>query len=172
MNHKNFLAHLEQLGWIVEQNIDQPLRLDEISIDKLKCAGTEFEELVTSYFACSNQSDDVWFLSWADYAEKSDSSFSWNEFELQSLEAALDESQKNQVVAFWSKHVPFLVSVRSGYSYIAMSIDDSTFGRIVTGNEPEYEETVTLSNSLTDFYKHFLDALTGKVLDPKLTPFA
>ena len=171
MDAKDFLIRLEQSGWVIVPNSAKTPRLHEISVEKLKFAGGNFEKLITSYFSCSNLSDDVWFLSWADFSGESDSSFLWNEFEIQSLDAAMNELQRNQVTKFWSQHIPFLISVRSGYSYIAISIEESTFGKIVLGNEPEYEETIMLSDSLEDFFKLCSDSIGGQISDPRLAQF-
>lgn len=171
MDYRDFLKRLEQAGWTIEQNDASAPQLDEILLARLGHASTNLEELISAYTVCSNKQDDVWFLSWADFAGMSDSSFRWNEFELQSLDAAIDEQQRKAVTDFWSGHIPFLMSVRSGYAYAAISIESASIGKIVVGNEPEYELVDVLSDSFEDFLKLFAEAVDGAVLDPRLSPF-
>jgi len=87
----------------------------------------------------------------------SDSEFEWNFFEKSSLECAMDESQRVEVLSFWMEHIPFCASVADGYSYIAFRLSD---GAVVLGTEPEYEESAkVISNSMENFFELFVSAI-------------
>ena len=78
----------------------------------------------------------------------------WNEWELFSLEAAgNDAAWKDGIRKFWDGHLPFFLSLESGYAYYAIFIKE---GSIVYGSELEFEECQTVASSFEDFMKRII----------------
>lgn len=109
---------------------------------------------------CENQFATKCFLTLKDYFPKSDGfeGFQWNEFELQSLEFAYDENQKEQIISYWNTHLPIILSVDGGYSYYAI---DTENGSVVSGYEPEYEESTVIADDFNSFIEN---VISGKIL--------
>ena len=82
--------------------------------------------------------------------------------ELMSLEAAEDdENECNNIQKWWDNYIPILLSVRDGYSHFSMSLCENSFGQIVEGYEPIYEDTIIVANSL----KEFLEKIMSNEID-------
>lgn len=100
-----------------------------------------------------------WFLCCDDYNGTSESAFKWNEFENLSLEAAGDDSEwKEEIRQWWDKRLPIIISVREGYSFYAIDLEGGN-GRIVRGEEPEFEEAEVVADS---FFLTFWTWLFGE----------
>ena len=83
---------------------------------------TAYVEFLQNVERCLAADDSAWFLWVDDFVGSSDAAFAWNEFELQSLAAAKsDEKWRDEIKAFWDKHVPIANSVRSGMRYGVVS---------------------------------------------------
>ena len=104
----------------------------------------------------------IWFLSYQDFSKNDENSFSWNEFECQSIDSALDEEMLSDIKSFWDKHLPILMSVKNGYSYVAIGIGEFNNGKIFYGTEPEYEDVAIIANSFYEFKEKYISALNGK----------
>ena len=63
---------------------------------------------------------------------------------------------------FWSNHLPFMMSVKGGYSYVAIVLNAENKGQIVAGAEPEYEDTVVLADSLDGFFDKYISGQTPR----------
>lgn len=97
----------------------------------IRDAMVELKEVVSPDETC-------WLLTSNDYSGRSESAFVWNEWERQSIEAAGDDLEwVEQIKSFWDQHLPIALSVKDGYAYHALRED----GSIVSGREPEFEET-------------------------------
>ncbi len=60
-----------------------------------------------------------------------------------------DIDWQDDIRAFWDEHFPLLLSVKSGYSYVAIRKDFA----IVFGEEPEFEETVKIADDFSEFLR-------------------
>ena len=80
---------------------------------------------------CENQSSTKWFLTLNDYLPITEG-FQWNKFELQSLEFAYNENEKEKIISYWNTHLPIILSVDGEYSYYAI---DTENGSVVSGYE-------------------------------------
>ena len=80
----------------------------------------------------------------------SDLAFKWNEFEELSLEVADDEEWKKDIKQWWDKKVPIIMSVKDGYTFFAIDLENNS-GEIVRGEEPEFEEVEVVANSFFEF---------------------
>ena len=68
-----------------------------------------------------------------------------------SLEAAEgDEVWKKEIKDWWSDKLPFIMSVKSGYSFYAIDLGDNK-GAILMGQEPEFEEANVVARDFDDF---------------------
>jgi len=68
----------------------------------------------------------------------------------------------SDIKSFWDKHLPILMSVKNGYSYVAIGIGEFNNGRIFYGTEPEYEDVAIIANSFYEFKEKYISALNGK----------
>ncbi len=91
----------------------------------------------------------TWFICENEFNNSSDTEFKWNEYELLSLEAAMEDAVwKSEITTWWDNHLPIVMSVEGGYSFYAI---DLTSGAIVRGYEPEFEEVDKVANNLEEF---------------------
>lgn len=103
-----------------------------------------------------NHDESAWFLSPADYHGDSDSAFSWNQWEEDSLAAAEGDSELEcEIRDFWDEHFPFLYVIRDSYSYFALRKSDSA---IVCGEEPAYEDSIVVASSIQDCLARICDS--------------
>jgi hypothetical protein len=138
---------LETSGWRLIQNValvewprQVTARYPWISSDLHKVL-SELKEVVSIDETC-------WLLTTSDYAGNSESAFAWNEWEQQSIEAAgVNSEWTAQIVSFWDLHLPVALSVRDGYMYYALRKD----GSVVSGREPEFEETTLVASTYAAF---------------------
>jgi hypothetical protein len=113
----------------------------------------DYESFLSSVTLCVNAAETAWFLCAKDYNGQRDTAFRWNDFEMQSLEAAGgDASWKTEITTFWSKTLPIFLSVKSGYAYLALNVDPGSdrYGSVVYGREPEYEDVTHICDSFSD----------------------
>lgn len=172
MDHIQFINGLIEYNWRFEKSqMKRDIISEDIVKEKLsKCPGP-FLEFVEYFDLLANAEDNIWLISIKDYfKEDNEEGFSWNELELQSLEYS-DEQEKKDVTEFWSNHLPFMMSVKNDYSYVAIALNGEDKGQIVTGSAPEYEDTVTLANSLEGFFEKYISALKGELDVPALKLF-
>lgn len=149
--------HLKALGWQLEIR-DQPKRLPDELRRRYPFVPEEFEQFAGLASVATNPGETAWFLTTDDYSGKSTSAFRWNEFELQSLDAAGGDAEWTEsIIRFWDGHLPILLSVKSGYAYLA--VDQKL--QIVVGREPEYEETTIVAPSFVEFTRAFAKGSAG-----------
>ncbi|ACZ21316.1 hypothetical protein Sked_13760 [Sanguibacter keddieii DSM 10542] len=140
--HLDATTALSTAGWVREG----PTRAASAPVpDPLVGASDQLVSWVRSFSLLASPDDQVWFLSADSYAGGvSDEAFPWDAFRHESLAAAPGEAERSAVDAFWSSHIPILLSVRDGYEYLAVAPD----GRVVRGGEPEYEEVTVVAAGL------------------------
>lgn len=150
--------------WLITNDCNIEYRKTDTTIFKnqILCKFENIEKLKTlidfwDFFSKIESSDDcAWFLCEQDFkAEYKPNEFAWNEFEKISLNAAIDADEKNIVTEWWSKHPPIAMSVRNGYSFLAIDLDEQ-FGSIVYGYEPEFEETSIIAQSFDDLLNQII----------------
>jgi len=121
---------LEHSGWSVRKKAT-PLTLDAKLSSRYPSLPADYVELLASVESCPSPDDKAWFLCEQEYNGKTDSAYAWNEFEKQSLDGADDDEEwRKEIVRFWDAHFPMLLSVKSGYAYLAIRMSD---GAIVCG---------------------------------------
>lgn len=138
---------LTEQGWKVEmqENTQIPTEIAQ-RYDSLP---TDYIYFLRNMKACVNSAETVWMLCPDDFAPQGEDGFAWNEFEKMSLDAAEgDNIWTAEIKSFWNEHLPICLSLKDGYSYYALCLKDGT---IVTGEEPEFEETTEVAPSFRDF---------------------
>jgi hypothetical protein len=148
--HERLLARLAALGWTVERNAPAGA-----PAPALPAAHRDF---LDRYSLLCRADETAWFLSAADYAGMADSAFAWDEFKRLSLDAALDDEDRQAISTFWDRHLPVLMSVAGDYEFLA--IDQST-GAVVHGIEPEFEVVTVVADSWAGFCEA---VIAGRVL--------
>lgn len=148
---EELLACLKNQGWKIEMNMENGCVLpDEIS-SRYKNIAPHWYDLISGLNVLMSEDETTWFLCCKDFCEQGENAFQWNEWEKISLESAEDDEEwKKEISAFWDTHFPIVMSVKDGYSYYAMSMED---GAIVYGCEPEFEECETVAECFDDFMK-------------------
>ena len=157
------LEALRVLGWSVEP-ASEPVALPDAIRRRYPRLPQEVVDLVTGLQACRNVDDDAWLLTAADFADANPDGFAWNAYETMALEEADDDAARAAITAFWDAHFPLLLAVHSDYDYFAVSLAPASFGAIVHGHAPEWEQTSQVAASLAAF----VDALAqaARCADP------
>lgn len=136
-------CHWQLQPAVIKSNCVMPIYL---------AASHELKEFMSSYDELINAQESVWFISAKNINDNQKSGFSWNEFQLMSLDASQgDDEWANEIKDFWKAHLPVLMSVKAGYAYVAYCICGDNQGKFVHGCEPEFEEVTVIANSLTEF---------------------
>ena len=146
-----FAGALIQRGWQVVR-CGQSLAFPRDEALRYPWLPDDVRKFLTSFEVVVSPSQAAWLITGAELAGKTDSSFAWNQWELDSLAAANgDDEWQTSIRAFWDDHFPVLLSVKSGYAYVAVRKDLT----IIMGEEPEFEET----DHLADTFSSFLEML-------------
>lgn len=140
------IGRLQESGWTCEP----PMPAQKDAPSALQTAPETVIRWVSSFSLLSNSDETVWFLSRDDYSTSAEGAFAWNECERLSTEAAATDEEASAVSRFWKRHLPILLSVRSGYEYLAVRDD----GAVVHGTEPEFEEAAVVFSHFEDLLRH------------------
>ena len=162
---------LERIGFVVRRG--QQDTLSGTILDRYPNLPTTYATFLTDLDYCVTPDEKSWFNTIADFNGTTGSEFRWNELERIIIDGYQDEPDEqikeamtNEVVVFWDKHIPFLISCRKFYCYFAICLHIDSYGQIVYGSEPEFEETETVASSFSDFMtKLATKALNKKYLD-------
>jgi len=118
----------------------------------------DYRHLVEAFGSVTSADERAWLVTGEVFAG-SDSAFTWNEWEVQSLESAGDDRPfAARIVQFWDQHVPLVMSVKSGYAHF--SLDLKTLG-VVVGSEPEYERVLPLASSVEALLHRIVESDTA-----------
>lgn len=146
-----FYNLMRKNGWTILRQDSQRHSLPESISKRYNNLPSEWVKFLNSISVCIKQNETAWFLCLDDFNKQDDNNFKWNEFEIMSLQAAVENNDtewQNAIVDFWNKHLPIYLSVNGDYSYYAIRISD---GFIVQGTEPEFEETTDIAPSFVRF---------------------
>lgn len=145
--------------------VSQPQTLSAAFLQRYPRLPADYLDFLQSFARLETADETSWFNSVHDFnSSKPASEFAWNEFELQSLDACADDTEALQAVQnFWRAHLPFVISVRSGYAYFAIGVAQYNWGQVFFGEEPEYEEAALVAGSFTDW----INALIKECLEEK-----
>lgn len=149
-----FAVYLKEYGWNIEWNETRNGRLPEAIQNRYKAIPQSWMDLIKGMKRMINADETMWFLCADDFAMQGGEAFQWNEWERLSLESAGNNAAwRGEIKRFWDGHLPFVMSVKGGYSYYAITVKD---GSVVYGAEPEFEECETVAASFTDFVDKIL----------------
>jgi len=138
---------LSSHGWIVEMETRSYSLPSELLL-RYEWIPPDLRGFLEHTASLATSDDKTWFLTAREMSAANDSAFNWNQWELDSLDVASEDTQwKATISEFWDNHLPIVMSVRDGYKYLA--IRKSDLG-IVGGNEPEFEETEKVADSFED----------------------
>jgi len=162
----NYLEKLKKSGFIVtsrEKSKELPLDL----IERYKNIPDDYLDFLQQFTQITNKDNTVWFNSIEDYSGNTDAAFKWNEFESLSLEAFEgDEEETHNITVYWDNHIPVIVSVKT-YEYLAICLGADNYGKIVHGEEPEFEESSVVCSS----FEELVDLLTNSAENHILNHF-
>jgi hypothetical protein len=145
--HADALDQLTHSGWSVER-LDRRQPLPAEVTTRYPTLPADYQAFVEEVGLIANPDDTAWLVTTHVVAGQSDLAYAWNEWEVQSLDAAGDDiAWKHSVTRFWDRHLPVLMSVKNGYAYVALDLE--TF-QVVQGEEPDYEETTPLAGSFRE----------------------
>lgn len=153
MNNKinEFITWAKEYGWTITLNQARNLNLSDSIISRYKAIPNEYISFLSVVKQCATPNEKTWFLCEDEYNNRSDDAFKWNEFELLSLESAMDnEIWRSEITAWWDNYLPIVISVDDGYTFYAIDLNHD-IGAIVRGYEPEFEEVEKVANHLDDF---------------------
>lgn len=149
----SFIEWARKNNWNIVINSEKIDLLD--SIKNRYNIPEQWFNFICNLSICENHSSTKWFLTPNDYLSIT-KGVQWNEFELQSLEFAGNEKEK--IISYWNTHLPIILSVDGEYSYYAI---DTENGSIVSGYEPEYEESTVIADDFNTFIEN---VISGKIL--------
>lgn len=107
----------------------------------------EIERFASQFRTCVSPDEKVWLYGWEDFSDDSDQGWRFLEQAICLQAAQGDAFWTSTIKAFWSSHLPFALSVRSGYS--SLLID--TIGRISLSIAPEFESPILIADSIESF---------------------
>jgi hypothetical protein len=169
---EDLLLVLQDRGWRIERSASrEPLLPVEVArrYPRLPVELTRFLERIES---CVNVDENVWFLCRADYRRTDEQGFRWDEFERMSLEAASGDLEwQAQVRSFWNRHFPFMMAVHSDYDYLAVNLEERSYGAVVHGSGPEFEETSIVAASFAQFTTLLRETAAGHSDEYPLSSF-
>lgn len=146
-----FYDALRKRGWTVSRQDASSSKLPACISGRYHRIPAEWVKFLDSFSVCVSPDETAWFLCIDDFIRQGDDIFRWNEFELMSLQAAIDDNDaewQRSIVRFWDGHLPVCLSVAGGYAYYAVRMSD---GAVVHGAEPEFEETSVIAPSFDRF---------------------
>jgi hypothetical protein len=150
-NIKKFINWTEVKGWKLANRNDSNIVLPAHITERFQSIPEDFKSFLEMIDILIAPDEKVWFLSINDYCGSSDLAFNWNEFEKISLDSADGDNEwKQEIIKFWDRYLPVVMSVRNGYSYYAIDTQ-STKNVVVYGYEPEFEEVEEVANSFSEF---------------------
>ena len=164
------LGVLQARGWKIQHSTSQEPLLPPDLQRRYPLVPPEVTGFLQTMESCTNAEETVWFLCREDYRRSDEQSFRWNEFELMCLETE-DSEKQERVRGFWDMHLPFMLCVHSDYDYLAVSLHKESYGEIVHGCGPEFEETGSVAPSFAQFLTLFRTTAEGGRDDYPLSYF-
>lgn len=151
---EELLNYLKEQSWNVELKEEKDTHILDVIGKRYKNIPQQWLNFVSRFKSIVNRDNTTWFLCEDDFCLQEENKFRWNEWEIISLESVRNDSElENEIREFWNKYLPIIMSVRSGYSYYAISMEN---GSIVYGIEPEFEECEIVADSFEEFIRKIM----------------
>jgi len=144
-----------QKGWTIRRRYREICDFPECIKKRYSNIPIEYIDFLCHIDTCINSDETIWFLGIDDFQKQDEDAFRWNEFEMISLQSAIDDNDikwQNEIKCFWDNHLPICISIDGEYEYYAIRMND---GVVVHGIEPEFEETTEIAIS----FKRFIEML-------------
>lgn len=149
------LNFMKNHGWRIEVTKENTRNLPDEIQRRYPNISPQWHDFIRGLDVLMNQEETTWLLCFKDFYGQGDYAFQWNEWEKMSLDSADDDVEwQEEIRRFWNLHFPVVMSVKDGYAYYAISMDD---GAIVYGYDPEFEECETVAASFEDFLEKIVD---------------
>jgi hypothetical protein len=152
---------LQEKKWYIKSYMESvKIVFNEDFTNRFFLLPEDFKFFVSHIKSAVSNDEQSWFLCFDDYNNPEADSFQWDQYEKISLDAAKEENDSvwvSEIKSFWDCYLPIMISLRSGYSYIAIGVCDNNFGKIFHGIEPDFEKVTLLANSLTEFLGNFIN---------------
>ncbi|GIN94403.1 hypothetical protein J6TS1_02730 [Siminovitchia terrae] len=155
MNKKidEFIIWANENGWDITKKSGFQLNIDSSIISIYKEIPNNYLDFLSMVEKCITPNVKTWFICEDEFNNSSDAAFKWNEYELLSLEAAMDDYiWTSEITTWWDNYLPIVMSVDGGYSFYAIDLTNDK-GAIVRGYEPEFEEVEKVANTLEEFFE-------------------
>ncbi|MEO7096560.1 MAG: hypothetical protein ABI175_25100 [Polyangiales bacterium] len=144
------ITKLDGLGWKVERLPKRRALPDDV-VARYPGIPKDYLKFIGSNGLVSSPDDKAWLVTGCVFSGSSNTAYAWNEWEKQSLEAAgKDKELAGSIREFWDRHLPILMSVKSGYAYFALDLETR---KVVQGEEPIYEEISTFAPSVHELFR-------------------
>lgn len=146
-------------NWTVERRNDTEAIFSEKVNERYplakKCDCFKF---INFFDKCISADQQTWFLCEREYnKESTETEFGWNDMELMGLSATEDDQEEyEKIKSWWNDYLPIVFSTRDGYSHFSISLHKNSFGQIVEGYEPMFEDVLVVANSLEEFLKRIM----------------
>jgi hypothetical protein len=154
------LEILKARGWNVQVSKGNAPLLPPSVAARYPTLPFDLVAFLSSIDLCVNSAENSWFLTAEDYRREAGPLHRWNEYEIMSIESCRTEEEREDVTAFWDVHFPFLLAVHSDYDYLGVALTGESYGRIVHGYAPSWEEPTVIAQSFGEFLRRFGDAAT------------
>lgn len=147
-------------GWKVVVQPEPALRLPADLRSRYPRLPDEVTRFLGKIESCLSPQEDAWLLGAPDYVKTPEVAFPWDAIEQLALEACDSEAERAEQVSFWDQHFPIAISVRSDYDYLAICLSADTFGTVVHGYAPEWENPGIVSHSFSEILQAFEHGLS------------
>lgn len=161
-DYKKTLDLLARNGWTIRRR-SRPKALPKDIVARYGWVPNDVWNFVKETDLVITPDEKAWFITSSQLSGESGFAFSYNEWEILSLDAAgTDLKWQQRIRAFWDEHFTVLMSLKDGYAYFALRKEDLA---IVCGEEPEFEEVVRMADSFADFLNKLRSG------DPQFSPW-
>lgn len=146
---EKFLSNMKEQGWMVALNEKRENRLPQAIEERYTNIPRRWLDFISTVKSLISGDETTWFLCKNNFDVQKEDSFRWNEWEIISLESAGNDIEwETEIKRFWNIHLPIIMSVKDGYSYYAISMEN---GSVVYGSGPEFEECEMVADSFEEF---------------------
>lgn len=146
-------------GWTVERRENTKATFPEKVIKRYPLAqNCDYFKFINFFDKCLSADEQTWFLCEREYnKESTETEFGWNDMELMGLLATEDvKKEYKKIESWWNDYLPIVFSTRDGYSHFSISLCKESFGQIVEGYEPMFEDALVVANSLGEFLEKIM----------------
>ena len=159
---QEYLELLKSKGWRVELWAATPPALDASFTSRYPRIPADYLGFLQRVKVCENADETVWFLCIDDYNGTNESEWSWSSMEEMDLDGEDDEMRRGEVVGFWNRHMPFMLSVGGEYAYLAFRVGEEPHGVVVEGWEVLTEPSER-AKSFEEFVRLHSEAVQGTI---------